>query len=101
QLAIELRNNLSRCGMEVASPRVVAEALPESQDVLLVGRRQIADRRKASDKAMEVRNDGSDLRLLKHRLADEHVIGIDAGIRRPLVFGPAPWEVAPVEVVPA
>ena len=69
-----LANDALRRRLKVPRPRVVPEPLPQPQDLLLAAPRQIENRRKSGDEAVVIRNHRRDLRLLQHRLADEHVV---------------------------
>jgi hypothetical protein len=68
------RHDLPGCCLEIARPAVIAQPLPEQEHVLLVGSRQVGQRRKPLEEAVKIRDDRRHLRLLKHRLADQHVI---------------------------
>lgn len=62
--------------VKVTRPAVVAEALPEAQHLLLVGRRECSERGPAVHEATEIIHHRGDLGLLEHCFADQHVIGI-------------------------
>ncbi len=62
--------------LEVAGPGVIAQALPRSEDMLLVGAGQRGEVWKLKEETVEIRNDCADLRLLEHRFADEDVIRV-------------------------
>ena len=65
--------------LEVAGAGVIAEPLPHAQHVLLVGGGEVGERREPLEEPVEVRDDRRDLRLLEHRLADEHVVRVGGG----------------------
>jgi hypothetical protein len=93
-----LGDDALRRRVEVPRAAVIPEALPQPQHVLLVCGSQAFDRGKTSDKTLEIRDDGGDLRLLEHRLADEHAIRVQGFTRAALQ---PPWKLALVRVVPA
>jgi hypothetical protein len=92
--AVFLLDGLRR-RVQVPRPAVVAQSLPQPQHGLLVRRREVIHRGQRLDEAVEVGDHRSDLRLLEHRLADQHVVGV----RRLARFGP-PGKAAVVRVVP-
>ena len=77
--------------MKVAGAAVVAEAFPEAQDFLLVGGSQVGDCGKHVQKTFEKRDDGGNLRLLQHDLANPDAVGIAVT---------PPWEIAPMRIEP-
>src|SRR5262249_40706933 len=65
-----------RGGMEVVCATVVAEALPKSQHILFIRRRQMADGRQGVYEADEERDDRGRLGLLEHYFAHPDAIWI-------------------------
>ena len=57
-----------RAAVQIARPRVVAKAGPESEHRLERSGRQFGDAREALEKALVIGNDGAHLRLLQHDL---------------------------------
>jgi hypothetical protein len=81
------------CGLPQASgPAVVAQPLPESEDLGLGGPRQGCQAAELPHPPLEVWHDRRDGRLLEHHLADPHAVG-----GRPA----APGQVPAVILVPA
>jgi len=79
-------------GMQVARPRVVAEAGPEMQNTVEPRLRERLDVRKAFKKALEVGDNRRDLGLLQHDLRDPDCIGVARSL---------PWQpLATVPVIP-
>ena len=76
-----MRGQDSSGPMQVASPAVVTEPFPRPQDLLFVGGRQVAERRKRLQETFEARDDRGHRRLLEHDFADPYSIGI--AIRSP------------------
>ena len=62
--------------MQIAGTAVVTESSPETQHVLFVGAGQVGEGGKGRQEALEIGDDGRDLRLLKHDLADPDAIGV-------------------------
>ena len=91
-LRFVIGNNCLGRGVKIAGARVIAESLPEPEDLLLRCRRQINQRGEFLRESRKVRDDGRHLSLLKHEFADQHVIRI--------WWRGAPGEIAPVAVVP-
>ena len=85
-------NDLLGCGMQVPSPAVIAEALPEPQDLVLRGGGQVIHRRETRHEALPVGHALGDARLLEDDFAEPD------GVRVPR---PAPRQVTPVLPVPA
>ena len=69
-------DDLLRGRVKLPRTAVVAEAFPQSQHLLLVGRRQPRDVRKRADEPREIVAHRRHLRLLQHDLADPHAIRI-------------------------
>ena len=70
-----LMQNSSRLP-QASGPAVIAQPFPLTQHVLLVGLGQMGERWEAMEKAFEMRDDGGDLGLLKHDLADPDAIRV-------------------------
>src|SRR5438105_7093118 len=70
------RGNLHRRLAQVAAARVVAKAAPEPEHVVFRGSREAMHVGKAYEKALVVRDDSGDLRLLQHHLGEPDAIGI-------------------------
>src|SRR5260221_313434 len=66
----------ARGAMQVARARVVAQAAPKRENLAFVGGRERAERRKASDEALEIRQRRGDLRLLQHDLGEPDAVGV-------------------------
>ena len=60
------RHHLLRRRVQVAAAGVITEAGPQRQHLVEIGRRERGEVRKAGHEALEVRDDGRDLRLLEH-----------------------------------
>ena len=60
----------------MAGARIIAQALPDPEDFLLICRGQVPQGRIGGHEAVEVGYDGGDLGLLEHGLGNEHAIGI-------------------------
>ena len=84
-----------RAGMQVARPRVVAEALPSVQDGVEVGGGEILDARPARDEGIEVGRHRGGGGLLQHDLAQPHPVRVGGHAR-----WSAPGQVPPLPVVP-
>ena len=78
--------------MQIARPRVVAEAGPEFEYRFKRRRRQFGDAREAIEKALVVGNDRTHLRLLQHDLRQPDAIRIARVLPRQIV--------APVPALP-
>ena len=85
----------ARAFVQVARPRVVAEALPGVEDGIEIGGGELPHGRPARQEVAEVGADGHDRGLLQHDLAEPHAIGIGA-LARP----GTPGQGAGVAVVP-
>ena len=83
--------------MQVARAAIVAEALPEVEDFRLIGRGQGGNVWQGSEKALEVRDNSSDLRLLQHHLADPDAIRVATC---PLRRARAPGKITSVHAKP-
>ena len=77
--------------VKLSCAAIVAQSFPETQDLLLVGLGQRADRGQGGQKTLEVRLDGFHLRLLEHDFAQPD---------RVRVARAAPRQLAGVLVVP-
>ena len=91
-VAVALGDDVPGCRQQIAAARIISQALPKAEHGLLVGGREIGQRRKFIHKPHEIWDNGGHLRLLKHDFADQDVVWI--GRRRP------PRQIAPVTAVP-
>ena len=78
-------------GVQIARPRVIAEALPRVEDVIFRSPSQRGKIGKAAEPLIIIRHNGGNLGLLEHELGDEDGVGI-ASL--------APGEGAPVAAIP-
>jgi len=78
--------------VEIAGARVVAEAFPKFEDACFGRGGEGGEIGEGFEPAGEVGQDGFDLRLLQHELADDGFVGR---------WGIAPWECAGVGAIPA
>ena len=81
--------------MQIASAGVVPEPRPCCEHCLLPSARERLDRRPAADEFAEISRDRGDRRLLQHDFGQPDTVGIGA-----FAGGRAPWQHAPVPVVP-
>jgi hypothetical protein len=65
-----LNDDLTGCGMQLASPAVIAQAFPKPEDFLQVGGGQISDGGKSLHESGPIIEHGDHLRLLQHDLAN-------------------------------
>lgn len=63
-----------RCPMQIAGTRVVAEARPQRQHLVLRRLGECGQAREARQEALVVRNDRAHLGLLQHHLSDPHPV---------------------------
>lgn len=63
-------------GVEIAGAAVVAEALPEVEDVLFIGAGEVGDGGIFLGKSVEVIDHSGDLRLLEHGFGEQNVVRI-------------------------
>src|SRR5271154_5709156 len=78
--------------MQVAGPRVIAQAAPEGEHLVLARRGQRPHVGKPRDELLVIRDDGRDLSLLQHDLRQPDSIGVARAL---------PWQpVAAVLVLP-
>jgi len=74
QFSVEfLNDDRSRC-MQVSGSSVVAETRPMGENIVARSRREIVDRRKSSNKSLEIRYYRGDLGLLQHDLGHPYRI---------------------------
>ena len=92
--AVQGRQNLC-AGVEIARPRVIAEAGPGLHDGLDRRARQPLEGRKAIEKGREIGPHRRHIGLLQHDLRQPHPVGI-----RHLAGTRAPWQRAAMAVVP-
>jgi hypothetical protein len=62
--------------MQVASSRVIAEALPRVQDVTFRSPDQGGEIWEAAEPLIIIRDNGGNLSLLEHKLGDENGVGV-------------------------
>jgi len=96
-LAVETGDDFAGGGADISGAGVIAQSLPQSQDVPLGRRGEGGNVGKGGQEAGEIRHNRGDLRLLEHKLADQHGIGIDGTILR---RRRTPWQIAAISGVP-
>src|SRR6476620_12800866 len=79
------------CGVEISRASVIAEALPRAKHLIFRSARQRGEIGKSAQPLVIIRDDGGDLRLLKHELGNEDRVGI---------AGPAPGEIPSIPTIP-
>lgn len=77
--------------MEISGARVVAEALPGVKHIIFGRASEGGKGREPAQPLFIIRDDGSDLRLLKHQFGHEDPVR---------VAGPSPGEIAPMLAIP-
>ena len=97
-LAGEIGGDSLGGGVEVESPGVISQTLPEAQNLLLFGCSQGLDGWEAMYKATEIGDCGGDLGLLEHEFTDQNYVWVYGC--KGMVAGRAPGEVAAVSGVP-
>ena len=75
------RERRARRGEQVPGARVVAEAAPEREDLVLWRRRERRQRRESRDEPRVVRDHRRDLRLLQHHLREPDAVRVRAVLR--------------------
>jgi hypothetical protein len=88
------RVSLASGSQEIPAARVVPEAAPEREHLVLLRVRERRERREAGDEPREVRHDRRHLRLLQHHLGEPDAVRIRTALREP------PRQVAVARVVP-
>ena len=78
-------------GVQIARPRIIAEALPRVEDVIFRSPSQRGEMGEAAEPLIIIRDNGGNLGLLEHELGDEDRVGI-ASL--------TPGEGAPVAAIP-
>jgi len=80
------------CGVEISCAHVIAEALPDPQNVIFGSAGECSEIRKSAEPFVVIGNDGGDLSLLEHELRDEDGVWVARS---------APGEVAAMAAIPA